>query len=75
MPEVQDKLKEAKHIPLHLHTEFSLLDGASRLEDICKKAAENDIPGLALTDHGTMFGAYKFYNTAKKSWGKTNYWL
>lgn len=66
MPEVQDKLKEAKHIPLHLHTEFSLLDGASRLEDICKKAAENDIPGLALTDHGTMFGAYKFYNTAKK---------
>jgi DNA polymerase III subunit alpha len=54
------------HIPLHLHTEFSLLDGASRLDDICKKAAENNMPGLALTDHGTMFGVYNFYHTAKK---------
>ena len=62
-----EKLTEAKHIPLHLHTEFSLLDGASRVEDICKKAAENDMPGLAMTDHGTMFGVYKFYNEAKKN--------
>ena len=66
MADVIDKLTEAKHIPLHLHTEFSLLDGASRIEDICKKAAENDMPGLAITDHGTMFGVYKFYNEAKK---------
>lgn len=55
-----------KHIPLHLHTEFSLLDGASRLADICQKAAENDMPGLAVTDHGTMFAAYNFYHEAKK---------
>lgn len=64
---VTQKLTEAKHIPLHLHTEFSLLDGASRVEDICRKAAQNDMPGLAMTDHGTMFGVYKFYNEAKKN--------
>ena len=44
-----------------------MLDGASRLRDICKKAAENDMPGLAVTDHGTMFGAYNFYHEAKKN--------
>ncbi|MDA0773033.1 MAG: DNA polymerase III subunit alpha [Cyanobacteria bacterium] len=61
-----ETLDQVKHIPLHLHTEFSLLDGASRIEDICAKAKTNDMPGLALTDHGTMFGAYKFYTEAKK---------
>ncbi|MDD9898713.1 MAG: DNA polymerase III subunit alpha, partial [Candidatus Melainabacteria bacterium] len=59
--------RDAKHIPLHLHTEFSLLDGASRVEDVCAKAKEANMPGLALTDHGTMFGAYKFYNEAIKA--------
>ncbi len=61
-----DKLDEPKHIPLHVHTEYSLLDGASRVEDICAKAKAAGMPGLAITDHGTMFGAYKFYNEAKK---------
>ena len=61
-----ETLNQPKHIPLHLHTEFSLLDGASRVEDICAKAKANDMPGLALTDHGTMFGAYKFYTEATK---------
>ncbi len=56
-----------QHIPLHLHTEFSLLDGASRVEDICLKAKESGMPGLAITDHGTMFGVYKFYHEAKKN--------
>lgn len=67
MAKAYEKLTEAKHIPLHVHTEFSLLDGASRVEDICKKAAENDMPGIAMTDHGTMFGVFKFYNTAVKN--------
>jgi len=62
-----ETLDQVKHIPLHLHTEFSLLDGASRVEDICAKAKANDMPGLALTDHGTMFGAYKFYTEATKN--------
>lgn len=60
-------LTEPKHIALHLHTEFSLLDGASRVEDICKKAKASGMPGLAITDHGTMFGAYKFYHEAIKA--------
>ena len=53
-------LTTPQHIPLHLHTEYSLLDGASRIEDICLKAKESGMPGLAITDHGTMFGVYKF---------------
>ncbi len=60
-------LAEPKHIALHLHTEFSLLDGASRVEDLCKKAKASGMPGLAITDHGTMFGAYKFYHEAVKA--------
>ena len=58
---------DLKHIPLHVHTEFSLLDGASRVKDICEKAKERDMPGIALTDHGTMFGAYQFYHAAVKA--------
>ncbi len=63
MPE--STLTTPKHIPLHLHTEYSLLDGASRVEDICAKAKNSGMPGLAITDHGTMFGVYKFYHEAK----------
>ena len=59
-------LTTPQHIPLHLHTEFSLLDGASRIEDLCQKAKESGMPGLAITDHGTMFGVYKFYHEARK---------
>ena len=56
---------EKFHVPLHVHTEFSLLDGASKVKDICKKAAEIGMPALAITDHGTMFGTYTFYHEAK----------
>lgn len=58
-------LAKPVHIPLHLHTEYSLLDGASRVEDLCEKAKALNLPGIAITDHGTMFGAYKFYTEAK----------
>lgn len=64
MPSPQ-KLDKAQYIPLHVHSEYSLLDGASRIEDICKKLKENNVPGCALTEHGTMFSAYKFYIEAK----------
>ena len=59
--------KEKFHVPLHVHTEFSLLDGASRVKDVCQKAAETNMPALAITDHGTMFGTYTFYHEAKKA--------
>jgi len=53
-------------VHLHLHTQYSLLDGAIRLEPLFKKACEYKMPSLAITDHGNMFGAVDFYRTAKK---------
>ena len=45
-----------KYVPLHLHTEYSLLDGAIKIPDLYKFAANNDMPAVAITDHGVMFG-------------------
>lgn len=50
---------------LHLHTEYSLLDGACRLENLCVAAERLGQTALAITDHGNMFGAVDFYKTAK----------
>jgi DNA polymerase III subunit alpha len=52
-------------VHLHVHSEYSLLDGACRVEDLCRKSADEGTPGIALTDHGVMFGAVEFYDTAK----------
>jgi DNA polymerase-3 subunit alpha len=51
---------------LHLHTEYSLLDGASRPEELAKRVAKLGMPACAITDHGNMFGAVEFYNAMKK---------
>ncbi|MCU1229670.1 MAG: dnaE [Acidobacteria bacterium] len=53
-------------VHLHLHTEYSLLDGASRPEELAKKVAQLGMPACAITDHGNMFGAVEFYNAMKK---------
>ena len=53
-------------VHLHTHSEFSLLDGASRIEDMFAKAASLGMPALALTDHGAMFGALDFYQAGKR---------
>jgi len=53
-------------VHLHVHSEYSLLDGACRVEDLCKSSANDGSPGVALTDHGVMFGAVDFYDTARK---------
>jgi len=53
-------------VHLHLHTEFSLLDGASRPEELAKRVAKLGMPACAITDHGNMFGAVEFYNAMKK---------
>ena len=55
-----------KYVPLHLHTEYSLLDGAIRIKDLFEYARECGMPAVALTDHGNMFGAIDFYRTAKE---------
>ena len=50
---------------LHVHTEYSLLDGFSNIKKLVKRAKEMDMPALAITDHGTMFGVIEFYHTAR----------
>jgi DNA polymerase III subunit alpha len=52
-------------VHLHLHSQFSLLDGANRLDDVIKAAVEAGMPAVALTDHGNMFGAIEIYNKAR----------
>jgi len=52
-------------VHLHLHTQYSLLDGAIRLPDLVKQASEWGVPAIAQTDHGNMFGAIDFYNRCK----------
>ncbi|WP_145136068.1 DNA polymerase III subunit alpha [Paenibacillus sp. Y412MC10] len=48
-------------VHLHVHSEYSLLDGAARISDLVRRAAENGMKALALTDHGVMYGAVPFY--------------
>jgi len=52
---------------LHLHTEYSLLDGANKIKDLAKILKEQGVKSAAITDHGNMFGAIDFYTTMKKS--------
>jgi DNA polymerase-3 subunit alpha len=54
-------------VHLHTHSEYSLLDGACRIADLVKRAAEMEMPALALTDHGAMYGNISFYTEAKAS--------
>ena len=51
---------------LHVHTQYSLLDGAAKIGDLYKKAAKFEMPALAITDHGNMFGAFEFVAHAWK---------
>ena len=53
-------------VHLHLHTDYSLLDGACGISGLMKLAAERKIPAVAITDHGNLFGAVKFYEAARK---------
>jgi DNA polymerase-3 subunit alpha len=53
-------------VHLHVHSEYSLLDGLGHVKGLVRRAAELNMPALALTDHGTMHAAVEFYNEAKK---------
>lgn len=53
-------------VHLHCHTQFSLLDGASSIEGMVKKAVANEMKAMAITDHGNMFGAFKFVSECNK---------
>ncbi len=52
-------------VHLHVHTEYSLLDGFSKVKKLVKRAKEMNMPAVAITDHGTMFGVIEFFNAAK----------
>src|SRR5918998_1334766 len=53
-------------VHLHLHTEYSLLDGACRIEELLEQAARLKMPALAVTEHGNMFSSVVFHDAAKK---------
>ncbi|MFH1990946.1 MAG: DNA polymerase III subunit alpha [Pseudomonadota bacterium] len=54
-------------VHLHVHTEYSLLDGAIRIDPLLKRARDSGMEAVAITDHGTMFGALEFYEKAVKA--------
>ncbi|WP_168583715.1 DNA polymerase III subunit alpha [Gephyromycinifex aptenodytis] len=53
-------------VHLHCHTEYSMLDGAARIDDLLAEAARMGMPAIATTDHGSIFGAYEFWKKAQK---------
>lgn len=57
-------MKDFTH--LHVHSDYSLLDGLARIDDLIEKALEYDMKSLALTDHGVMYGAYEFWKKCKE---------
>jgi len=54
-------------VHLHLHSQYSLLDGANRLDDVIAAAKDAGMPALALTDHGNLFGAIEFHDRARRA--------
>src|SRR2546422_3916930 len=60
-------MQHSEFVHLHVHSEYSLLDGAAQLEKLVLKAKELRFPALALTDHGSLFGAIDFYLAAQKA--------
>ena len=58
---------EQKYVPLHLHTEYSLLDGAIRIGELLSFCKENNFPAVAITDHGVMYGDMELYELARDS--------
>jgi DNA polymerase III subunit alpha len=59
-------VSKLEFVHLHLHSEFSLLDGACRFGDLVKRVSQLEMPAVAVTDHGNLFGAVGFYQACKK---------
>jgi len=60
-------VQHAEFVHLHVHSEYSLLDGAAQLEKLVKKAKDLKFPAIALTDHGNLFGGIDFYLAGQKA--------
>ncbi|MFC1599036.1 DNA polymerase III subunit alpha, partial [Patescibacteria group bacterium] len=54
-------------VPLHVHSHYSLLDGLAKTDELIAKAKADNMPAIALTDHGSMYGIIEFYQKAKKA--------
>src|SRR3954468_22569745 len=63
---VQALSEAVPFVHLHVHSEYSILDGACRISDLAKRAAELDMPAVSLTDHGSLAGAVELMKAAKK---------
>ena len=60
----------SQFVHLHVHTQYSILDGQASIPNLVDKAIADGQPGIAVTDHGNMFGIKEFYNYVKKVKGK-----
>src|SRR5271169_3057470 len=60
-------MSDPQFVHLHLHTDYSLLDGACNIERLVARVKELDMPAVAVTDHGNIFGAVEFHNAAKQA--------
>ena len=58
--------QKSNFVHLHVHTEYSMLDGAARVEELVKEVARQEMPAIAITDHGNVFGAFEFNKQARK---------
>ena len=61
------KRPSTEFVHLHVHTEYSLLDGANRINDLIARTAELGMKSIAITDHGVMYGVVDFYKAALKN--------
>ena len=57
---------EKGFVHLHVHTQYSIYDGLSQIKDLVEKAVNNGMPGMAITDHGNMYGIMEFHHVVKR---------
>ena len=58
---------DGNFVHLHVHTEYSMLDGAARLKELFAECQRTGMPAIAMTDHGNVYGAYDFWSKASKA--------
>ena len=59
--------KTSDYVHLHVHSQYSLLDGACKIDGLVEAAKRNNMPALAITDHGNLFGLIEFYEACQKA--------
>ena len=68
MSELTGNLKNSENfVHLHVHTEYSMLDGAAKISELVAEVARLEMPAIAMTDHGNVFGAFEFHKVAKSA--------